>query len=273
MILSFCSYTMVVLFEVSSSTAGSLDSDRRTTATKKGRKRKRNPPPPPSVSEPLQQETPTEARQEEGETIEKFLEALAKKSLVALVKEAVHKYGDPEYIQSIRHVADLDPAMRKICVEIYGKACFNAETLTSVYGVYGEIENYCFLYHNWYLAGTSRLSARAHILFKHRYGARKVLKMPHITIVKDTYAVSMLASLIGDLAHPRRFTSDFRFRGGAQSALVVEEPGENLIDLFGKDYLVKLVTEAISRYPDFIKSLEKQVSLDMEYYTKLGTEI
>lgn len=86
--------------------------------------------------------------------------------------------------------------------------------------------------------------------------------MPQITIGERTSAVSMLASPMGDLFHPRRFTSDFRFRGGAQSGLVVEEPGENLIDLFGKDYLVKLVTEALSRYPDFIQSLEKQVSLD-----------
>ncbi|KAH7847995.1 hypothetical protein Vadar_032562 [Vaccinium darrowii] len=64
--------------------------------------------------------------------------------------------------------------------------------------------------------------------------------------------------------HHGRF---IRGRGGdyrevAQYVLVVEEPGENLIDLFGKDYLVKLVTEAISKYPDFIKSVEKQVSLD-----------
>lgn len=83
----------------------------------------------------------------EEEPIEKLLQALKNDSLAILVKEAVSKYGDPDYLKSIRKVADVDPALRKIRVEVFGNVNvhFNPNILTSVFGKYGEIEHFCFV--------------------------------------------------------------------------------------------------------------------------------
>ncbi|CBI24384.3 unnamed protein product, partial [Vitis vinifera] len=107
----------------------------------------------------------------EDEEIEKLLEPFSKEQLLALLREAVEKY--PDFVDSVRRLADADPAHRKIFVHGLGWDT-TAETLTSVFGKYGEIED-C-------KAVSDKISGKskgyAFILFKHRSGARKALKQP-----------------------------------------------------------------------------------------------
>lgn len=106
---------------------------------------------------------------EEG--VEKLLEPFSKEQLLALLREAVEKY--PDFVDSVRRLADADPAHRKIFVHGLGWDT-TAETLISVFGKYGEIED-C-------KAVSDKISGKskgyAFILFKHRSGARKALKQP-----------------------------------------------------------------------------------------------
>ncbi|KAA8544480.1 hypothetical protein F0562_022480 [Nyssa sinensis] len=103
--------------------------------------------------------------------VEKLLEPFGKEHLLVLVKEAVSKY--PELMESVQKLADADPAHRKIFVHGLGWDT-NAETLTSVFSKYGEIED-C-------KAVTDKVSGKSKgygfILFKHRSGARKALQQP-----------------------------------------------------------------------------------------------
>ncbi|KAL7174476.1 hypothetical protein ACSBR2_033681 [Camellia fascicularis] len=107
----------------------------------------------------------------EDEPVEKILEPFGKEQLVVLVKEAVSKY--PELMEIVHKLADADPAHRKIFVHGLGWDT-NAETLTSVFGKYGEIED-C-------KAVSDKVSGKSKgygfILFKHRSGARKALQQP-----------------------------------------------------------------------------------------------
>ncbi|KAJ8574439.1 hypothetical protein K7X08_026244 [Anisodus acutangulus] len=107
----------------------------------------------------------------EDEPLEKLLEPFTKDQLTALIKEALDKY--PDFKDNIQTLADKDPAHRKIFVHGLGWDT-TAETLTSVFGKYGEIED-C-------KAVTDKVSGKskgyAFILFKHRSGARKALREP-----------------------------------------------------------------------------------------------
>lgn len=109
--------------------------------------------------------------EDEDEPLENLLEPFTKDQLTALIKEALAKY--PDFKQNIQKLADKDPAHRKIFVHGLGWDT-TAETLTSVFGVYGEIED-C-------KAVTDKASGKSKgygfILFKHRSGARKALKEP-----------------------------------------------------------------------------------------------
>ncbi|PPR99980.1 hypothetical protein GOBAR_AA20684 [Gossypium barbadense] len=94
-------------------------------------------------------------------------------------KKAVDKH--PEFISSVRELADVDPAQRKIFV--HGLSWdTTAETLTAEFAKYGEIEE-C-------KAVTDRVSGKskgyAFILFKHRSGARRALKQPQKKIGNRT---------------------------------------------------------------------------------------
>ncbi|KAI5673478.1 hypothetical protein M9H77_13842 [Catharanthus roseus] len=108
---------------------------------------------------------------DEDEPFEKILEPFSKDQMVVLLKEAVTKY--PEFMESVKKLADADPAHRKIFVHGLGWDT-TAETLTSVFGKYGEIED-C-------KAVTDKVSGKSKgygfILYKHRSGARKALKEP-----------------------------------------------------------------------------------------------
>ncbi|KAJ8529074.1 hypothetical protein K7X08_035909 [Anisodus acutangulus] len=107
----------------------------------------------------------------EDEPLEKLLEPFTKDQLTALIKEALAKY--PDFKENIQKLADKDPAHRKIFVHGLGWDT-TAETLTSVFGKYGEIED-C-------KAVTDKVSGKSKgygfILFKHRSGSRKALREP-----------------------------------------------------------------------------------------------
>lgn len=105
------------------------------------------------------------------EPFEKLLEPFSRDQMVVLLKEAVSKH--PDLMASVQKLADADPAHRKIFVHGLGWDT-TAETLTSVFGKYGEIED-C-------KAVTDKASGKSKgygfILFKHRSGARKALLEP-----------------------------------------------------------------------------------------------
>jgi heterogeneous nuclear ribonucleoprotein A1/A3 len=111
----------------------------------------------------------------EEEPVEKILEPFGKEQLVVLVKEAVSKH--PELMELLHKLADADPAHRKIFVHGLGWDT-NAETLISVFGKYGEIEDCKAVVDK--VSGKSK--GYAFILFKHRSGARKALKQPQKNI-------------------------------------------------------------------------------------------
>lgn len=170
----------------------------------------------------------------------------------------------PDYIDRIRKVADEDSALRKVRVEVVGHAYFDAKTLTSVFESHGEIGQFSFV-PNPHASFDTVVSATADILFKHRYGARTVLRIPHIKLGEGVYAITKLHSLMGpgQFWNPLTWSPYFCSRAlTGHPPLVVEEPGEQLVDFFGKSYLVGLVMEAISKHPDFVQSVKTQASLD-----------
>ncbi|KAK7276602.1 hypothetical protein RIF29_17745 [Crotalaria pallida] len=123
----------------------------------------------------------------EDEPVEKLLEPFTKEQLHALVKQAVEKY--PDFVENVRQLADVDPAHRKIFVHGLGWDA-TAETLTSVFSKYGEIED-C-------KAVTDKLSGKskgyAFILFKHRVGARRALKQPQKKIGNRTTSCQLASA-------------------------------------------------------------------------------
>ncbi|TKY57086.1 UBP1-associated protein 2B [Spatholobus suberectus] len=123
----------------------------------------------------------------EEEPVEKLLEPFTKEQLHSLVKQAVEKF--PEFVESVRQLADVDPAHRKIFVHGLGWDA-TAETLTDVFGKYGEIED-C-------KAVTDKVSGKskgyAFILFKHRDDARKALKHPQKKIGNRTTSCQLASA-------------------------------------------------------------------------------
>ncbi|KAF1868626.1 hypothetical protein Lal_00036064 [Lupinus albus] len=123
----------------------------------------------------------------EDEPVEKLLEPFTKEQLHALVKQAVEKY--PDFVENVRQLADVDPAHRKIFIHGLGWDA-TAETLTSVFSKYGEIED-C-------KAVTDKLSGKskgyAFILFKHRSGARRALKQPQKNIGNRTTSCQLASA-------------------------------------------------------------------------------
>nr|GMD64810.1 UBP1-associated protein 2B-like [Ipomoea batatas] len=117
------------------------------------------------------EEKKAEVEEFDDEPLEKVLEPFSKEQLQVIIQEAVTKH--PDFMENIRNWADKDPAHRKIFVHGLGWDT-TTETLTNVFGKYGEIED-C-------KAVTDKVSGKskgyAFILFKHRSGARKALKEP-----------------------------------------------------------------------------------------------
>lgn len=107
----------------------------------------------------------------EEEPIEKLLEPFSKDQLTLLIKEALAKH--PDLGEIVHKMADSDPAHCKIFVHGLGWEA-NSETITSVFGKYGEIED-CKVVRD---KNSGKSKGYGFILFKHRDGARRALKEP-----------------------------------------------------------------------------------------------
>ncbi|KAL0371006.1 UNVERIFIED_CONTAM: UBP1-associated protein 2A [Sesamum angustifolium] len=107
----------------------------------------------------------------EEEPLEKLLEPFSKDQLTLLIKEAVSKH--PDILENVHKLADADPAHCKIFVHGLGWEA-NSETITSVFGKYGEIED-CKVVRD---KNSGKSKGYGFILFKHRDGARRALKQP-----------------------------------------------------------------------------------------------
>ncbi|KAL0459083.1 UNVERIFIED_CONTAM: UBP1-associated protein 2A [Sesamum latifolium] len=99
----------------------------------------------------------------EEEPLEKLLEPFSKDQLTLLIKEAVSKH--PDILENVHKLADADPAHCKIFVHGLGWEA-NAETITSVFGKYGEIED-CKVVRD---KNSGKSKGYGFILFKHRDG-------------------------------------------------------------------------------------------------------
>ncbi|KAK7847647.1 ubp1-associated protein 2a [Quercus suber] len=123
--------------------------------------------------------TNTNPDDDEDEDVEKILESFTKDHLVALIKKGVSKHLD--LIEIMRELTDANPTHCKIFIHGLGWDT-TAETLTSVFCKYGEIED-CKVV-------TDRVSSKSKgytfILFKHQSGAWKALKQPQKQIGNRT---------------------------------------------------------------------------------------
>ncbi|KAK8961332.1 Heterogeneous nuclear ribonucleoprotein 1 [Platanthera guangdongensis] len=118
--------------------------------------------------------------------LQKLLEPFSKEQLLSLLHDAALKH--PDLWGSIRQTADVDPAHRKVFV--HGLAWnTTAETLTSIFRQYGEIEDCKSVVDK--ITGKSK--GYGFILFKHRSGARRALKEPQKKI-GNRMAACQLAS-------------------------------------------------------------------------------
>ncbi|XP_051141827.1 UBP1-associated protein 2A-like [Andrographis paniculata] len=107
----------------------------------------------------------------EEEPLEKLLEPFSKDQLTLIIKEAVSKH--PDVMEAVHKLANADPAHCKIFVHGLGWDA-NSETITSVFGKYGEIED-CKVVKD---KNTGKSKGYGFILYKHRDGARRALKQP-----------------------------------------------------------------------------------------------
>ncbi|XP_060200182.1 UBP1-associated protein 2A-like [Lycium barbarum] len=125
--------------------------------------------------------------EEEEKTLEKLLEPFSKDQLTKLIKQVIAK--NPNSKVHIQKLADKDSTHRKIFV--YGLGWdTTAETLTSVFEKYGEIEA-CN-------AVTDKVSGKSKgygfILFKHRSSARKALREPQKKIGTRTTSCQLASA-------------------------------------------------------------------------------
>ncbi|XP_051146982.1 UBP1-associated protein 2A-like [Andrographis paniculata] len=109
----------------------------------------------------------------EEEPLEKLLEPFSKDQLTLMIKEAVAK-RDPDVMEAVHKLANAHPAHCKIFVHGLGWDA-NSETITSVFGKYGEIADCKVVQDN----NTGKSKGYGFILYKHRDGARRALKQPH----------------------------------------------------------------------------------------------
>ncbi|KAG5532246.1 hypothetical protein RHGRI_026769 [Rhododendron griersonianum] len=198
----------------------------------------------------------------EEEKVDDLVEGFGKNFLVFLVMEAVSK--DHDFIHRVRQLADEDPAQRMLCVNIPDLDVTD-EALRSFFERYGEIESFSTRRFRW-------VSAR--ILFKHRKAARMAVKDPRKNIGNRQPSCGPFwcypSFVLFSRKPPQRI-----FTSGNESMIPSfpsmmnnygdEEEGEPLMELvqsFGDDYLMVLVKEAISKVPDFIKTVEEQADLD-----------
>ncbi|KAJ1283220.1 hypothetical protein BS78_03G111800 [Paspalum vaginatum] len=116
-----------------------------------------------------------EEEEDEGESdpasIQTLLDLFPKDQLVELLRDAAVAHRD--VLNTIRRVADADPAQRKIFVHGLGWDT-TTDTLTEAFGPYGEIEDLRVVTDR----NTGKCKGYGFILFRHRSGARAALREP-----------------------------------------------------------------------------------------------
>ncbi|KAL6626442.1 hypothetical protein ACP70R_030168 [Stipagrostis hirtigluma subsp. patula] len=128
------------------------------------------------VEEEVEEEEEEEEEEGEGEerdpaSIQALLDSFPKDQLVELLRDAAVAHGD--VLESVRRVADADPAQRKIFVHGLGWDA-TADTLTEAFGPYGEIEDLRVVTDR----NTGKCKGYGFILYRHRSGARAALREP-----------------------------------------------------------------------------------------------
>ncbi|KAG5532245.1 hypothetical protein RHGRI_026768 [Rhododendron griersonianum] len=195
----------------------------------------------------------------EKEKVDELVEGFGKNFLVFLVMKAISK--DHDFIHRVRQLADEDPAQRMLCVEIPDLGVTD-EALRSFFERYGEIESFSTKRFHW-------VSAR--ILFKHRKAAWKAVKDPRKKIgnpkpSRGPFWCSPSFMLFSRFPPRRIFTSGNEIMIPSFPSMMnygdEEEPLVELVQSFGEDNLMVLIKEAISKDPNFIKTVEEQADLD-----------
>ncbi|KAG6411372.1 hypothetical protein SASPL_129453 [Salvia splendens] len=170
----------------------------------------------------------------EEEPLEKLLEPFSKDQLTLLIKEALEKH--PDLSEIVHRMADSDPAHCKIFVHGLGWDA-NAETITSVFGKYGEIED-CKVVRD---KNTGKSKGYGFILFKNRDGARRALKEPQ-KLIEGRMTSCQLASA-GPVQTPVQTaapsvsvppTSEYTQRKIYVSNVSAELEPKKLLDYFSK---------------------------------------
>ncbi|KAG5532235.1 hypothetical protein RHGRI_026760 [Rhododendron griersonianum] len=198
----------------------------------------------------------------EKEKVDELVEGFGKNFLVFLLMKAISK--DHDFIHRVRQLADEDPAQRMLCVEIPDLNVTD-EALRSFFERYGEIESFSTKRFHW-------VSAR--ILFKHRKAAQKAVKDPRKKIgntkpSRGPFWCSPSFMLFSRFPPRRIFSSGNESMIPSFPSMMnygdeeeAEEPLMELVQSFGEDYLMVLIKEAISKDPNFIKTVEEQADLD-----------
>ncbi|KAK9096816.1 hypothetical protein Sjap_022313 [Stephania japonica] len=117
-----------------------------------------------------EQEQEQEEKEEE-EDLAAILEPFNKEQLIDLIRTAASK--DPQIVEEVNRLADLDPAHRKLFVHGLGWET-TSEKLNDFFSQYGEIEE-CNVVAD---KGTGKSKGYGFLLFKHRKSARNALKEP-----------------------------------------------------------------------------------------------
>lgn len=161
--------------------------------------------------------------EEDEEDMKKLLEPFNKEQLMDIISE--HAKKDPQLLESIRKLADKDPAHRKIFVRGLGWET-TSEALKSVFSQYGELEECTVITDK----GTGKSKGYGFVTFKHMVGAQKALKDPSKKIDSRMTACQM-ASAGPAPAHPPVEATGRKIYVSNVSADI---PAEKLLNFFSK---------------------------------------
>ncbi|KAG8372274.1 hypothetical protein BUALT_Bualt12G0049300 [Buddleja alternifolia] len=120
------------------------------------------------------------------EFLRELLEPFGKTQIIDLLKEAAAK--DPKILAGIVHVADSDPANRKIFIHGLGWDA-TSEQLIQAFKPFGEIEDSKLITDK----NTGRAKGYAFVLFKTRNAAKKALKVSQKKIGSRTVSCQLAA--------------------------------------------------------------------------------
>ncbi|KAJ6808674.1 RNA binding protein [Iris pallida] len=166
-----------------------------------------------------------EEEDEDPSSIQKILELFPKDQLVDLLRSAASAH--PDVLADVHRAADVDPAHRKVFVHGLGWDT-NAETLTSFFRQYGEVEDCNAVIDK--LTGKSK--GYAFILFKHRKGARNALKEPQKKIGSRMTACQLASA--GPVPPPAPPVSEYTQRKIYVSNVGADLDPQKLLQFFAK---------------------------------------